>query len=65
MRSLNTGPVEGDGPAPQSEPTHLEPTNVEQWVAAQLAVAPALTPGQLDRLQTLLAPVPLVAAQSA
>jgi hypothetical protein len=65
MRSLNTGPVEGDGPAPQSEPTNVEPTNLEQWVAAQLALAPALTAGQLDLLQTLLAPVPPVAAQSA
>lgn len=60
MRAIHAGSTEDKDTARQSEATH-----VEKWVAQQLASAPVLTSGQLDRLQTLLAPAPMVAAKSA
>lgn len=60
MKSTYTSPCGRDGKAPRPEVEQLE-----QWVAEQLALAPALSPAQLGRLQTLLAATPVVHAKSA
>jgi hypothetical protein len=60
MTAIHAGPAGSEGKNPQSEGV-----GIEQWVAEQLALAPTLTPGQLDRLQTMLAPAPMVTAKSA
>lgn len=60
MKSTYTSPPGRDGKTPRPEVDQLE-----QWVAEQLALAPALSPAQLSRLQTLLAATPVVRAKSA
>ena len=60
MRTIGTAPSGQSGSEHQSE---ADP--IEQWVAEQLAVAPALSAAQLGRLQALLAVPCVVEAKSA
>ncbi len=60
MRTIGTTPTGHSGSEPDSE---ADP--IEQWVAEQLAVAPALSSAQLGHLQVLLAVPCVVEAKSA
>ena len=60
MRTIGTSPSGRGGREPRSEADQLE-----QWVADQLVVAPALSAAQLGRLQVLLAVPCVVDAKSA
>lgn len=58
VRTISRSPTVSDAGIRTSDinSNHNTEDNIQHWLARQLAVAPPLTPGQLHRLQLLLAP---------